>query len=145
MMRHPLPEEFLRYAAASACAFAVDLFGLFALTSWLHVQYLVAATISFTAGTCVAYLLCLRFVFRFRRLARPESEFTLFWTIGLAGLVINGLVIASGVEFVGAPLLVAKIASAAITLITNYTLRKFLLFTPARATTAQTNSEELPL
>jgi len=136
-----LPKEFLLYTAASACAFAVDVLGLLALTSWVHIQYLVAATISFTAGTCVAYLLCLKFVFRFRRLARVESEFTLFWTIGLIGLVINGLIIALGVEIVEVHLLVAKIVASACTLITNYTLRKFLLFMPARATAAQTESE----
>jgi len=141
MMRHPLPKEFLRYAAVSACAFAVDVLGLLALTEWLHTQYLVAATISFTAGTCVAYLLCLRFVFQFRRLARAESEFTLFWTIGLAGLVINGLIIALSIEVAGVHLLVAKVLASAITLITNYTLRKFLLFMPIATSSAQAKSE----
>lgn len=121
--------EFVRYAAASTVAFAVDFASLWVLAKILHVQYLVAACISFTAGVVIAYVLCIRYVFSIRRLARSDQEFGIFWVIGLVGLGVNAIAITTGVEIFSVDLMIAKVGSASMTMICNFALRKVLLFT----------------
>ena len=128
-LRAVISRELIRYAMVSACAFVVDVGLLWLLAKHLGMHYLVAATLSFLAGGVVAYLLSIRFVFSQRRLQTRSIEGTAFIALGLAGLAVNTAVMALAVEVAGAPLLVAKMASACLTFGVNFLLRKHLLFT----------------
>lgn len=127
-----LVREVSTYAAASLIAFSCD-FGLLALlvqvVGW---HYLVAAILSFTAGAIVAYIISVRYVFRFRRLDDWRAEFAGFATIGAVGLLINVALLTAGVELLGMHVLVAKIGAAGVTFFINYIARRLLLFTPFR-------------
>jgi putative flippase GtrA len=127
--------DFFAYGVVSAIALGVDLGLLMLLNRQLGVQYLIAATISFVCGAAVAYALSVRFVFRYHRLAHRSSEFTSFVLLGVAGLIVNAIVIAALKELVGAPLLLAKIGAAGCTLCVNFLLRRQFLFAPKRTTT----------
>ncbi|MCX7149147.1 MAG: GtrA family protein [Rhodocyclales bacterium] len=119
--------EFGAYFLASLLALAIDFAVLLLLARVVH--YLVAATAGFCTGAAVIYLLSTRLVFARRRLAHREgAEFVLFTLIGVAGLVLNNTVIFIMVEFVAAPLALAKLAAAGSTFLFNYLLRKRLLF-----------------
>ena len=124
--------DFLAYSVVSALALGVDVGLLLLLTKQWQVQYLVAATISFICGAAVAYTLSVRFVFHYHRLAKRAPEFTSFVLLGVAGLIVNTLVIAALKELAGAPLLIAKIGAAGCTLCVNFLLRRQFLIAPRR-------------
>ena len=119
--------EFGGYFLASLLALMVDLAVLMALSRVVH--YLVAATAGFCTGAAVNYLLSTRLIFARRRLAHREGlEAALFTLVGVAGLALNNAVMFVLVEFVAAPLALAKLAAAGATFLFNYFLRKRLLF-----------------
>lgn len=124
--------EFLLYGAASACALSVDV----ALLTFMHrwgVQYIIAASASFTTGAFIAYLLCVRWVFAYRRLQELLPEFSAFFGLGLIGLSANAGIIYIGVELLDLHLLLAKAAATSMTFMLNFGLRKYFLFTRQNA------------
>ena len=122
-------KEWLRYFAASALAFALDLATLSGLSRFAGVHYLLAAPVGFALGLALIYLLSVRWVFAERRLADRRIEFAVFALIGLAGIAINELVIYVGVERFSLSPVQAKIPSAALVFCFNFASRKLLLFT----------------
>ena len=121
--------EGLRYFGASALALAVD-FGTYSgLIRLAGVHYLVAAPIGFSLGLVVIYLLCIRWVFRERRLKDARAEFALFVTLGLAGMGLNQAIVWFCVEWMGLVFEAAKVVSAGFVFCFNFGTRKLLLFT----------------
>jgi putative flippase GtrA len=117
------------YSMASGLALAVDMSMLWLLVEWLDWHYLLAAAISFLAGTALVYVLSVRFIFRFRRIADPRIEFFSFAAIGVLGLATNLAVLKVAVDLFGVHYMVAKLISVAFTFTMNFGLRRFLLFT----------------
>jgi putative flippase GtrA len=131
-LRGLLALEIVRYGFISVVAFAVDVALLALLTGKLGVHYLAAATASFIAGGVVAYFLSIRYVFRHRRLQERTYEGVAFVALGVAGLVVNTIVMALVVGGAGAHVLVGKMAAACATFGVNFLLRKLVLFTAPR-------------
>jgi len=123
--------QFTQYLAVGGIAFAVDFGLLVALTELLGINYLVSASLSFIAGLAVNYALCIWFVFNERALESRIHEFLAFTLIGIGGLILNLGILAFMVSLIGTPYTVAKLASAAIVLLFNFTLRRQLLFSAA--------------
>ena len=122
--------EVIRYGLISVAALAVDMALLALLTQALHVHYLVAATCSFLLRGVVAYLLSVRFVFRYHRLQVRLMEAVAFVALGVAGLAVNTVMLALLVGKGGLPVLTGKAVAACVTFGVNFLLRKFALFTP---------------
>jgi putative flippase GtrA len=122
--------DFVAYGLVSVVALGVDMGLLLLLNGELGVPVLIAATISFVCGAAVAYVLSVRFVFRYHRLARRSSEFTSFVLLGIAGLLVNAAVIALLTQVAGAPVWLAKLGAAGCTLCVNFLLRRQFLFAP---------------
>ena len=120
--------ELLLYAAASAAALAVDVGVLALLVSQAGWGYLPAACVSFTVGGVFLYFVSIRFVFRFRRITNRAMELPLFVGLGLAGLVVNTVVMFVAVEGANLHYLLAKGAAAGCTFATNFVLRRRLMF-----------------
>lgn len=78
--------QFLKYFGAALIGYAFDLGTLILLTEALHIHYLVSATISFTLGLIVVYIISSKYVFGKSRLKSKTHEFVLFALIGLVGL-----------------------------------------------------------
>jgi putative flippase GtrA len=124
----PLTEA-LGYAAASGCALLCDVTLLWLFVHFLGWNALAAATLSFLAGTVVAYALSVRLVFQHRRLQDRRAEFASFAAIGTAGLAVNAAVIFVAVKYWGLYYLAAKGIAAGFTLVCNFITRRQLLFT----------------
>jgi putative flippase GtrA len=120
--------ELLAYALASGIALVVDTSLLWVLVNVAGWHYLAASIPAFAAGATVAYLLCIRFVFRFRRVALRQLEFTYFVGLGLAGLLVNAVALSVAITAIGLGLLTAKMLAAGCTFAANFTLRRGLLF-----------------
>lgn len=129
-----LLRESVIYAAGAAAAFATDFGLLWALVEKAGLHYLLAATISFLAGTVVVYWVSIRHAFRFRRIADRRAEFGYFATIGAVGVVLNLFLMFVFVDRLELHYLAAKVCSAAVTFVSNFGLRKWLLFSARTAT-----------
>ena len=127
-MKH-IAREVVLYTIAMGTAFAVDLATLVALVEVAAVPYLGAAAIGFVAGGLVAYLLSVRFIFRYRRVQDRRIEAVTFIALGLIGLVVNLGGMWLGVEVLSLHYVVAKVAAAGLSFVTNYGLRRLMLFT----------------
>lgn len=123
-----LLRESVIYAAGAAGAFATDFGLLWALVEKAGLHYLLAATISFLAGTVVVYWVSIRHAFRFRRIADRRAEFGYFAMIGAVGILLNLFLMFALVDWLGLHYLAAKVCSAAVTFLTNFGMRKWLLF-----------------
>jgi putative flippase GtrA len=131
-MRKLLP-ELLGYGLASTAAFAVDVSTLEVLVKLAGWHYLPAASLAFIAGGIVAYLLSVRFVFRFRQIRSGALEFSCFVALGVVGLVVNAAMMFIAISGAGLELFAAKLLAAACTFATNFVLRRQVLFAPARS------------
>ncbi|TAN27941.1 MAG: GtrA family protein [Castellaniella sp.] len=124
-----LRREFVRYFAVSLLALVVDTALLLYLARVVHWNDIVAATISFLVGSVVHYLLAIRLVFTHRRFGhRATAEGVLYVVIGMIGLIVNDAVIYAGVNWLQAPLLMAKMAAAGGSFMVGYVGRKVFLF-----------------
>lgn len=125
--RLKLLREFARYFLVSALALGVDTGGLLLLAQFVH--YVWAATASFLLGAVAHYFLSVLFVFKRRRmLSRRWLEAGLFIGSGVLALLVNVAVIAIGVEWLGLPLVWAKLLAAGCSFVFGYGLRKLALF-----------------
>lgn len=120
--------QFVLYGAISVAALAVDYCLLIFLTEYVGLYYLVSASISFLAGMLLVYVTSISFIFDERRLSNRSIEITSFVAIGLAGLVLNGLLLWAITS--GTPLgyQLAKLPTAGIVFLFNYVARRHLLF-----------------
>jgi putative flippase GtrA len=125
-------KEALRYAAVSACALTIDITVLFILVHYHRWSYILAATASFLIGLLAAYVLSVTWVFKYRRLEDPRSEFVSFAGIGLVGVTINAAVISFGVKVMGLHYLPATCAAAGFTFVWNFVARRQFLFVRRR-------------
>jgi putative flippase GtrA len=124
------PRELLIYAGGSATAFAVDVASLAFFVEVVLLHYLVAATLSFVAGTAVVYWISIAYAFAYRRVEKAHSEFALFALIGIVGICINLVGMYLSVERLHLHYLLGKVIAAGITFFANFGLRRILLFTP---------------
>ncbi len=122
------------YGLASAAALAVD-WGLLLVLHGAGVNYLVATAIGFSAGIAVTYFLSISVVFRHRPIADRKREFAGFLGVGIAGLVLTQLLMALWVERLAMAPGLAKIPTAGLVFVFNFTVRRALLFRAPRAST----------
>lgn len=120
--------QFSRYVLVGGLAFLVDFICLYWLTDHLGLHYLLSATLSFVLGLVSNYLMCLAWVFDVRRLSSRSNEFAIFSLIGVAGLLLNNLVLFALTDGAGIHYLASKVCAAALVLFFNFYLRRTLLF-----------------
>jgi len=120
--------EFSGYGAASAAAFVLDVALLALLVDALGWHYLAAAAISFITGGLFLYLVSVRFIFRHRRIGNRALELSYFVALGSIGLIVNMIIMYALVEGLAIHFLGAKLVAAGCTLVTNFLLRRQLLF-----------------
>lgn len=130
----PIHKQFIRYVVVGGVAFCVDFAALFVLTSAFGVYYLTSATIGFTLGLVVNYLLCITWIFEFRTLESRMQEFALFAAIGVAGLILNNLILYALTDWAGIHYLISKAFAAGVILLFNFTLRRAILFSDKQQT-----------
>jgi putative flippase GtrA len=120
--------EFARYFVCSALALGAD-FGLFSLALWLGLSYPLASVFGFVAGLWTAYQLSVRYAFKARALGHSGAEFVIFAAVGIFGLLLTEALLWVLVSRMGMQPLVAKVLAAGVVFVSNFALRKGLLFT----------------
>ncbi|MDB5596457.1 MAG: hypothetical protein JWM36_3418 [Hyphomicrobiales bacterium] len=123
-----LSGEFLRYGLCSAFALACDMGVLLFTHKVFGLHYQLAAGLGFACGLGVAYATSVRYAFRTRSIENRGAEFTGFVVIGLFGLLLTqGLlhVLVERAELSVAP---AKILTAGLVFMFNFSARRLALF-----------------
>ena len=95
-------------------------------------HYLVSASLAFLIGLATNYLLCIAWIFDHRAQKNQAYEVAIFSLIGLAGLLLNNLVMFLLTEFVGLHYLISRAQAAVLILLFNFSLKRFLLFSESK-------------
>jgi putative flippase GtrA len=119
--------QFMRYGFVSTVALAVDFGGLVALKQYGHMNYLVAASISFLAGLAVNYFLSVVWVFHGSRL-KKSHEIVLFAAIGLVGLGLTDLILWILTSGLGLFYVLSKAIATILVYFWNFGARKKYIF-----------------
>jgi putative flippase GtrA len=132
--------QFIRYGLVAVVALAFD-FGTYALlVRAADLHPVLAATVGFTLGLFVNYLLSILWVFNARSRSK-RVELITFFAVGLVGLGLTDLIIwVLAVEMHGDEL-IAKLIATAIVFFWNFGARKVLLF-KAGATNAKSEDTQ---
>lgn len=119
--------QFMKFGVVGAIAFVID-YGLLAfLTEVFGIDYLVSATISFTASVVFNYVASMRYVFTHKEDMSRRREFVIFVVLSVIGLAINNACMWAGVELLGVHYLLTKIAATAVVMVWNFVTRKIFL------------------
>ena len=123
----------MKFGVVGVIAFIID-YGLLALlTEVFGVNYLVSATISFTASVIFNYLASMRYVFTHKEGMSRRREFIIFVvlsvivTLSVIGLIVNNLCMWAGVELAHIHYLITKIGATFIVMVWNFVTRKIFL------------------
>jgi putative flippase GtrA len=127
-----LIREALRYAVMSVFMLCLDIAILWILVQYFSWPYLLAASVSFSAGVLVGYFISVTAVFKYRKLKNQPLEFASFVAVGIVGLAINAAAMSFGGGYLGVHYLAAKCGASCLTFTWNFTARRQLLFTPRR-------------
>jgi putative flippase GtrA len=131
-----LTRQFIRYLGVGGLSFAaLTLLACTTLPSMPASTILISASLAFCVGLTTNYLLCLAWVFDFRRMPNRWHEFMVFGAIGFIGLLLNNLLLWLLTEHAGLHYLLSKIVATATILLFNFSLRRWLLFSPPQAST----------
>lgn len=120
--------QFFRYGFVSVAALAVDFGGLVILKQVGHINYLIAATISFIAGLLVNYYLSILWVFHSSKLESKWHEFAYFAIIGVIGLGLTDLILWILTSKFGLFYVFSKIVATMIVYFWNFGVRKKIVF-----------------
>jgi putative flippase GtrA len=126
--------QFMKFGVVGFIAFIID-YGLLALlTEVFGVNYLVSATISFTASVVFNYVASMRYVFTHKEDMSRRREFIIFVILSVIGLIINNALMWAGVELLqwpewigGHAYLIVKIVATAVVMVWNFVTRKIFL------------------
>ncbi|WIV97795.1 GtrA family protein [Kinneretia aquatilis] len=119
--------EFVRYALCSALALAID-FALYLLALRMGQAVPVAAALGFSVGLMTSYVLSVRWVFLQRRILDRRQELLVFCTVGVAGLLLTQLLLWLLVQRAAMRPEWAKLPTAVLVFMFNFSVRKALLF-----------------
>lgn len=125
--KHKTIKEFLRYICVGGICTIIDISVLYIIVDFLGINYIFASAISFTLGVIINYFLCTTWIFDVRLIDNRYKEFSIYVFISLVGLLINTLSITLITELFGLHFIISKILSTGITLVWNFTGRKFIL------------------
>lgn len=120
--------QFARYAVAGGVATAADFLVLFLLTDWFGMYYLLSATIAFSIGITVNYIISVTWVFSQRKLSNLYLEILIFLITGVVGLALNNFILWALTEKFLLYYLYSKAVATVIVLFWNYYSKKVILF-----------------
>jgi len=120
--------EGFRSLIIAGIAFLCDFTLMVILTEIIDVPYLASATIGFTCGLFVNYILSVTWAFSERSHKSPFKEFLIFLLIGIIGLLLLDFTIWFLTEKCGLFYIFSKLVATAIVFFWNFFLRKIILF-----------------
>ncbi len=121
-----LKTQFVCYIFTALIAFVIDFSLLYLLTTYLHIFYLLSATLSFLISAMANYLFSIKFVFCKRSSCKISTEICLFLLVTLIGLILNDLILWLITEKIGVFYLCSKIIAGLIVFFWSFFSRRYL-------------------
>lgn len=121
-----LVQQFIRYFGVALVGYAVDFSLLIICKEVFHLHYLVAATVGFTVGLAVTYILSNKYVFGESKFESKKTDFALFTIIGLIGLLLLNVLMWVLTSGIGINYLVSKILATIVVYTWNFFARRAL-------------------
>jgi putative flippase GtrA len=118
----------LRSILSSGSATGVDFLLLIFLVEVVNIHYLIAASLSFVAGTTITYIFSTSWIFSKRSLKNKKTEYTLYIFIGVIGVGLNALLMWLFTEMFHFHYILSKAVSGSMVFFYNFFVRKRLLF-----------------
>lgn len=118
--------QIIKFGIVGVIAAIVDVGVLVLLKELMHVDVLIASTISFCISVTVNYLLSMAFVFKGKKQSKVK-EFIVFVLLSVGGLILNQLILWIGVRFTSVYYLVIKFLAMVIVPVYNFVTRKIFL------------------
>jgi len=118
--------QFLKYATAGAAGTAVHYALLLLLVEGARLEAVLASTCGAIAGACVNYVLNYRYTFRSTR-AHAEA-LVKYFTVTVAGIALNGLVLAAATSLLGFHYVVAQVLSTGVVLLAAFATNRAWTF-----------------
>ena len=118
--------QFIRYGFVAVIALIADAGTLFLCKEKLHFSSILSATIGFSFGLVVNYLLSVLWVFSKANVKKRWHELAIFSVIGLVGLAMTDLIIAVLTKHTG--LVISKAIAIFIVYFWNFFARKKILY-----------------
>ena len=120
-------KQFFRYCFGGGIAALVDLGLFFSLNEFFKLHYIIALIISFTLAGLVNYTLQRKITFK-SSYSKKHKQFSIFIAIQIVGLVFNGILTTTQVEFLGIWPTLARFISILLVLVWTYTANKKITF-----------------
>lgn len=115
--------QFLRYSSASSVTFLLDLALLWILIDFVHIQYLIAAAVSFSVATPLNYVFSRSWAFKGTG-RHPATGSLYFLMIAGIGLILVVTLMALCVEILHFNYLVSRILVAGFVGLWNFLMNK---------------------
>jgi len=135
LLKKHFPEEasitiwqFIKSLVAGGIATAVDIGMLWFLKDKLHIYYIIANILSFSAGLLVNYIITGLWVFDGSKIKDRKTEFSLFTLIALAGLGLNTLFMWIFTDFIKIHYLISKGIATILVYGFNFAARKIFIY-----------------
>ena len=121
-----LTRQFTRYFGVALVGYVFDFGSLIFLKQVLHVHYLLAATIGFTIGLAITYVLSNKYVFGESKLKSKKADFAAFALIGIVGLAMLNLLMWLLTGGFHVNYIVSKVAATVAVYLWNFFARRAL-------------------
>jgi putative flippase GtrA len=119
--------QFLRYGFVAVAAQIVDFGLLFVFTHYLHIHYLISATMSFSISLVLNYILCSFWVFS-QNSSRRTREIFIFTIVSGVGLLLTLGIVWFCTSIVGLFYLKSKLVAIVIVFFWSFLARRYLTF-----------------
>ncbi|MFH1457409.1 MAG: GtrA family protein [Patescibacteria group bacterium] len=120
-------QQFFKFCVVGTIGAIIDIGGLFVLVEFVHIHYLLAATISFTVAVINSYFLNKYWTFQ-NKGNNHAKQFVIFVLVSVVGLLINLGVMYSLVEWLAVWYLLSKAIASIIVLFWNFFMNKYVTF-----------------
>ncbi len=118
--------QLIKYGTAGAVGTAVQYMILVGLVEALRIDAIVASTIGAIAGAAINYVLNYHLTFRSRR--RHAESLVKYMMVSVAGIALNGLVLAVGMSGLGLPYLGAQILATLVVFFATFAANRAWTF-----------------
>jgi len=115
-------KEIIRFVIVGGISFVIDYMGLYVLTEYVNINYLISSSISFTIAVIVNYILSIKFVFR--KAKNGYKQLFLFILSSIIALFLNQLCMWFFVELMSLYYMISKLLATLIVTIWNYITKK---------------------
>jgi len=119
---------FIRYVFSGGSAAAIDVVLLFALTTYLHVYYLAAATFAMTISFIARFLLQKFITFKNTDESHATKQFFSYTVLYVVSLLATNALLYVFVEYLRVPLVIAQIGAIAIMACVSFFVYRLFIF-----------------